>query len=182
MENKIDVKSRNGVIVFLIILVLLFASLFAATSVYIIRCKKGKNNDNNAIARTTESFKTLYGVYVGELNVPDGTYSNNEKTVRLYVYTDGSFRYFQEPGIATCTVGYCTFDDSEFVLHSIVGCANDPGRTIINETTTLKRNSDESFTDSKLNVTLKRTTDGFENKNNIISTELKNALDNHFLD
>lgn len=47
MENKIDVKARNGVIVFLIILVLLFASLFAATSVYIIKNKKNANTGDN---------------------------------------------------------------------------------------------------------------------------------------
>lgn len=179
-KNNVELKARNKVIAFLIILVLLFASLFAATSVYIIRSKKNTNKDT--ATTTSQTFSTLSALYVGELKADDGTTFNNEKQVRLYVYEDGSFRYYKEPGLATCTVGYCTFNDTEFVLHGIVVCANDPGRTIINDNVTLKINSDGSFTDSKLNVTLKKSTEEFKNENGIISTELRNALDNHFLD
>ncbi|MCR5146324.1 MAG: hypothetical protein K6B70_03125 [Clostridia bacterium] len=54
-NNKAEVKSRNGVIVFLIILVLIFASAFASTSVYILGYKKGVkagDEDKNKEANT----------------------------------------------------------------------------------------------------------------------------------
>ena len=49
-KNNVELKARNKVIEFLIILVLLFAGLFATTSVYIIRCKKNTNAGDNSTA------------------------------------------------------------------------------------------------------------------------------------
>lgn len=49
-KNNVELKARNKVIAFLIILVLLFAGLFATTSVYIIRCKKNTNAGDNSTA------------------------------------------------------------------------------------------------------------------------------------
>jgi hypothetical protein len=40
-NNKVEVKSRNGVIIFLIVLVLIFATAFVTTSVYILGYKQG---------------------------------------------------------------------------------------------------------------------------------------------
>lgn len=63
--NKIDVKARSRVIVFLIILVLIFASLFVTTSVYIIRCKKDtkageadENKDTSVYTQQTQDNNT----------------------------------------------------------------------------------------------------------------------------
>ena len=46
---------------------------------------------------------------------------------------------------------------------------------------TLKINSDNSVTDNNLSAVLKKTSQKIENKTGIISTELKNALNNKSL-
>lgn len=191
-KNNVELKARNRVIVFLIILVLLFASLFVTTSVYIIRYKKSikneeadKNKETSVTTQTKEndvSFSSLTGLYVGDAKVESGTTPNGETTVRLYLYEDGSFQYDNHPGLASGIIGYYTFNDNEIVLHGIIGCANDIGRTIISESMTMKINEDKSFTDSKLNATLKKSSDKFENQTNIISRVLKAALEMNVLD
>ena len=55
-------------------------------------------------------------------------------------------------------------------------CGNDVGRTIINETTTLKINGDGSITDSKLSAVLKKSSQKITDEKGIISLQLKNAL------
>ena len=55
-------------------------------------------------------------------------------------------------------------------------CGNDVGRTIINETTTLKINEDGSITDSKLSAVLKKSSQKITDEKGIISLQLKNAL------
>ncbi|MBR3673442.1 MAG: hypothetical protein IKN65_03995 [Clostridia bacterium] len=190
-NNKIDVKARNGVIVFLIILVLILASAFVASSVYIIRCKKDakageadKNNDTSVTTTQTQenslTFSSLSGLYVGDA-AKEGVVPGNTQ-VRLYLFEDGSFRYNNEPGLASGIIGYYTFNDNEIVLHGIVQCANDIGRTIISDSLTIKINSDKSLTDGKLSATLQKSSEGFENETNIISTQLKGALEMKVLD
>ena len=98
------------------------------------------------------------------------------------MYEDGSFHYFNEPGLGSGVMGYYTFNDNEIILHGIVGCANDIGRTIISDSITIKINSDKSLTDSKLSATLQKSSDGFENETNIISRQLKSALEMNVLD
>ena len=192
-NNKIDVKARNGVIVFLIILVLIFASAFVASSVYIIRCKKDakteeadKNKDTSVTTTQAQenslTFSSLSGLYVGDANVETGTTPGGETKVRLYMYEDGSFHYFNEPGLGSGVMGYYTFNDNEIVLHEIVQCANDIGRTIISDSITIKINSDKSLTDGKLGATLQKSSEGFENETNIISRQLKSALEMKVLD
>ena len=196
-NNENDVKTRNGVIVFLIVLVLFFASAFVATSVYIIRDKKAgkieevdKNKDTSVTTTQTQendnennlTFSSLSGLYVGDAAVEPGTTPGGETKVRLYMYEDGSFHYFNEPGLGSGVMGYYTFNDNEIILHGIVGCANDIGRTIISDSITIKINSDKSLTDSKLSAILKKSSDGFENETNIISRQLKSALEMNVLD
>ncbi|MCR5146323.1 MAG: hypothetical protein K6B70_03120 [Clostridia bacterium] len=176
-KHKAELKSRNGVIIFLIILVLVFASAFVATSVYVIREKKGTKSTQESI-----TFSSLTGLYVGDAKVEPGTTPNGETKVRLYLYEDGCFEYYNQPGIGAHIIGYYTFKDNELVLHEVVGCANDPGRSIIDGTKTMKINDDKSFADSKLNATLTKSSDKFENQTSIMSKELKTALDNKFLD
>ena len=61
--NKSEVKSRNGVIAFLLILVLIFASLFTATAAYIVgyeRGNKAKADDkSNETSVTTDTNKEI---------------------------------------------------------------------------------------------------------------------------
>lgn len=192
-NNKIDVKARNGVIVFLIILVLIFASAFVVASVYIIRCKQDakteeadKNKDTSVITTQIQenslTFSSLSGLYIGDATVDIETFPGDQTKVRLYMYEDGSFRYFNEPGLASGVMGYYTFNDNEIILHGIIHCANDIGRTIVSDSLTIKINSDKSLLDGKLGATLKKSSEGFENDTNIISRQLKSALEMKVLD
>ena len=180
-KSNVELKSRSKVIVFLIILVLIFTSLFAITSVYIIRCKKTEKAETQANENSV-TFSSLSGAYVGDAKALEGKTFGNEKEVRLELYEDGSFRYNNEPGLASGIIGYYTFTNDEIVLHGIVGCANDIGRTIISNKVTLKINSDKSLTDNKLDAKLQKSTDSFENQKDIISTQLKSALEMKVLD
>ena len=176
-NNKAEVKSRNGVIIFLIVLVLVFATAFVATSVYVIREKKSNKNTQT---QEIVSFSSLTGKYVG--NTTKNNVVPSETEVSLYLYEDGSFHYYNKPGLASGVIGYYTFNDNEIVLHGVVGCANDIGRTVISDSVTIKINDDKSLTDSELDTTLKKSSDDFEKETNIISTELKAALNMDVLD
>ena len=131
-----------------------------------------KNNNN----KTSWS-----GIYVGDAEIEPGTTPDGETKVRLYLYENGSFKYEDSPGLSSGHVGYYTINENDLVLHEIVECANDIGRTITNNTISLKINKDNTITDSKLKAVLKRTSDQMEEKSNVISTELKNALNNNSL-
>lgn len=138
------------------------------------------NNDNSTIENNL-TFSSLSGVYVGDAKVEPGTTPDGETEVTLYLYENGSFEYNDSPGLGSGKVGYYTFKDNNLILHEVLLCANDIGRTITNDTMTLKINSDNSITDSKLNAVLKKSSQKIENRTDVISTELKNALNNNSL-
>lgn len=138
------------------------------------------NNDNSTIENNL-TFSSLSGIYVGDAKVEPGTTPDGETEVTLYLYENGSFKYNDSPGLESGKVGYYTFSDNNLILHEVLLCANDIGRTITNDTMTLKINSDNSITDSKLNAVLKKSSQKIENRTDVISTELKNALNNNSL-
>lgn len=123
----------------------------------------------------------MSGIYIGDAKVESGTTLNGETQVTLYLYENGSFEYNDSPGLSSGKVGYYTVSDNNIILHEVLLCANDIGRTITSDTMTLKIDSDNSITDSKLNVVLKKSSQQIEDKNDVISTELKNALNNNSL-
>ena len=131
--------------------------------------------------KTNTSFSSLSGIYVGDAKVEPGTTPDGETEVKLYLYENGSFVYNDSPGLGSGHVGYYTFNDNNLILHEVLACGNDIGRTITSDTITLKINSDNSITDSKLNATLTKSSQKIDNKTDIISTELKNALNNKSL-
>ena len=138
------------------------------------------NKDNSTIGNNL-TFSSLSGIYVGDAEVKPGTTPNGEKEVRLYLYENGSFLYNDSPGLDSGEVGYYTFSNNNIILHEVLLCGNDIGRTITSDTKTLKMNSDNSITDSKLNAVLKKSSQQIENKTDVISTQLKNALKNNSL-
>ena len=136
---------------------------------------------NNSNITTNMSFNSLSGLYKGDADIAPGTTPYGEKEVALYLYEDGSFRYYDSPGLNAGHVGYYTFNDNNLILHEILECANDVGRTITSNTFTLEINTDNSITDNNLNAILKKSPEKIEESSNIISTDLKNALDNNSL-
>ena len=136
---------------------------------------------NSSIVESNITFSSLSGIYVGDAKVEPGTTPDGETEVRLYLYENGSFKYNDNPGLDSGKVGYYTFSDNNIILHEVILCANDIGRTITSDTMTLKINSNNSITDSKLNAVLKKSSQKIENKADVISTELKNALNNNSL-
>lgn len=136
---------------------------------------------NNSTVENSLTFNSLSGLYVGDAKVDPGTTPDGETEVRLYLYENGSFVYNDSPGFDSGKLGYYTFSDNNIVLHEVLLCANDIGRTITSDIMTLKINSDNSITDSNLNAVLKKSSQKIENKIDIISTELKNALNNNSL-
>jgi cell division protein FtsB len=151
-----------------------------------LESKENTDTTNNTISdnSTVENsltFSSLSGIYVGDAKVEPGTTPDGETEVKLYLYENGSFEYNDSPGLGSGKVGYYTFSDNSIILHEVLLCANDIGRTITSDTMTLKINSDNSITDSKLNAILEKSSQKIENKTDIISTELKNALDNNSL-
>lgn len=147
--------------------------------------KTEQNNVNSSNSNSNEvsniTFSSLSGIYIGDAKVESGTTPNGETEVRLYLYENGSFEYNDSPGLGSGKVGYYTFSDNNIILHEVLLCANDIGRTITSDTMTLKINSDNSITDNKINAVLKKSSQKIENKNDVISTELKNALNNNSL-
>lgn len=143
----------------------------------------GVNNTatNNPAVGNSLTFSSLSGIYVGDAKVEPGTTLDGETEVKLYLYENGSFVYNDSPGLGSGHVGYYTFNDNNLILHEVLACGNDIGRTITSDTITLKINSDNSITDSKLNATLTKSSQKIDNKTDIISTELKNALNNKSL-
>lgn len=137
---------------------------------------------NSSTVENRLTFSSLSGVYVGDAKVEPGTTPDGETEVRLYLYENGSFSYKDNPGLDSGSIGYYTFNDNDLILHEVVACGNDIGRTITSNTMTLQINSDNSITDSKLNATLKKLSQKMENKTDIISSELKNALNNNSLE
>lgn len=136
---------------------------------------------NSSIVKSSVTFSSLSGVYAGDIKIEPGMSQDEETEVRLYLYENGSFKYDDHPGLASCKIGYYTFDENNIILHEVLLGANDIGRTITSDTITLKINSDKSITDSKLNVVLKKTSQKIEKTTDIISSELKSALDNNVL-
>ena len=148
--------------------------------------QKNYNNNLNSkeskdTASNNMSFSSLKGKYVGNADVEPGTTPDGETEVNLYLYENGSYSYNNMPGFAAGHIGYYTVDGNNLILHEIIECANDIGRTITSNTITLKINNDKSITDNELNAVLKKSNSNVENENNIISTELKNALNNKSL-
>lgn len=88
--NENDVKTRNGVIVFLIVLVLFFVSAFVATSVYIIRDKKHakmgevENNKDTSVTTTqnqeNDNKNNITDSSVSESNVGDAAVEPETKS------------------------------------------------------------------------------------------------------
>lgn len=138
-------------------------------------------SSNSSVVESNMTFSSLSGIYVGNAKVEQGRTPSGETEVKLYLYENGSFEYNDSPGLSSGKVGYYTFTENNIILHEVLLCANDIGRTITSDTMTLKINSDNSITDSKLNAILKKTSQKIENKTDVISTELKNALKNNSL-
>lgn len=152
-----------------------------ATSNNVTSGFSNKVNNDNSTTENNLKFSSLGGIYVGDAKIEPGTTPDGETEVKLYLYENGSFEYNDSPGLDSGKVGYYTFSDNNLILHEVLLCANDLGRTITNDTMTLKINSDNSITDNKLNAVLKKSSQKIENKTNVISTELKNALNNNSL-
>lgn len=149
-----------------------------------INSKEVKNSNNLTNSTTVENrltFSSLSGMYIGDAKVEPGTTTDEETEVRLFLYEDGSFSYNNHSGLAAGIVGYYTFNENDIILHEVLKCANDIGRSITSDTMTLKINKDNSITDNKLNAVLKKTSQKIESKTNCISEELKNALNNNSL-
>ncbi len=146
-----------------------------------IKAEQNNVASNNSIEESDITFSSLSGIYVGDAKVEPGTTPDGETEVRLYLYENGSFEYNDSPGLGSGKIGYYTFNDNEIVLHEVLLRGNDIGRTITNDTITLKINDDKTITDSKLDAVLEKSIDKIENKIDIISTELKAALDNQSL-
>ena len=138
-----------------------------------------ENKKEDEQSKNSISFSTLSGIYVGD--VEEGINLDGATKVKLYLYENGSYDYENNPGLDSGSMGYYTFSDNELVLHEVLACGNDIGRTITSNTITLQINKDNSITDSKLNTTLKKSSQKIENKTDIISTELKRALSNNSL-
>lgn len=144
--------------------------------------QKNVNSSNlNSNEESNITVSSLSGIYVGDAKAESGTTLDGETEVRLYLYENGSFEYKDSPGLNSGKVGYYTFSDNNIILHEVLLCANDIGRTITSDTMILKINSDNSITDSKLDVVLKKSSQKIEDKTDVISTELKNALNNNSL-
>lgn len=144
--------------------------------------QKNVNSSNlNSNEESNITVSSLSGIYVGDAKAESGTTLDGETEVRLYLYENGSFEYKDSPGLNSGKVGYYTFSDNNIILHEVLLCANDIGRTITSDTMILKINSDYSITDSKLDAVLKKSSQKIENKTDVISTELKNALNNNSL-
>lgn len=137
--------------------------------------------EQNSVNSSSVTFSSLSGIYAGDVKIEPGMSQDEETEVTLYLYENGSFKYDDHPGLASCKIGYYTFDENNIILHEVLLGANDIGRTITSDTITLKINSDKSITDSKLNVVLKKTSQKIENTTDIISSELKSALNNNSL-
>lgn len=135
---------------------------------------------NHSNMESNITFSSLRGMYVGNAEVEPGTTPNEETEVRLYLYENGSYRYENMPGLGACDVGYYTFDDDNLILHQVVACGNDIGRSIVSKTVTLKINHNNTIQDNELKVTLKKSSDKIE-ESDVISSELKNGLDNNSL-
>lgn len=147
---------------------------------------KEMNEDKNTTSNSSTianniTFSFLSGIYVGDKDVEPGTTPFGETEIKLYLYEDGSFYYNDNPGFASGYVGYYTFSDNNLLLHKVVACANDIGRGIVSGTITFKINNDNSITDSEINAVLKKSSEKIEEKSDMISTELKNALNNNSL-
>lgn len=143
------------------------------------------SNSNDAESNSSNienniTFSSLRGKYIGNAEVEPGTTPDGETEVRLYLYENGSYRYENMPGLGSCDVGYYTFSGDNLILHQIVACGNDIGRGVVSETVTLKINNDNTIKDSELKVTLKKSSDKIE-EYDVISTELKNGLNNNSL-
>lgn len=144
--------------------------------------QKNVNSSNlNSNEESNITVSSLSGIYIGDAKVEPGTTPDGETKVSLYLYENGSFEYNDKPGLASGKVGYYTVSDNTIILHEVLLRANDIGRTITSDTMTLKINSDYSITDSKLDAVLKKSSQKIENKTDVISTELKNALNNNSL-
>lgn len=136
---------------------------------------------NSSFIESNITFSSLNGIYIGDIKAGPGTTTNGETEVKLYLYENGSFEYKDSPGLESGKIGYYTFSDNNIILHTLLLCGNDIGRTITSDTITLKINTDNSITDTKLNSVLKKSSQVIENKTDVISTELKNALNNNSL-
>ena len=113
-----------------------------------------ENTDSNQVTNNITT-SSLSGLYVGNAKVEPGITPDGDTEVYLYLYEDGGFIYNNMPGLASGVSGYYTYNGNDLILHEIIDMANDIGRTIINDTMTLKINEDSSITDSKLSVVLK---------------------------
>lgn len=133
------------------------------------------NNENNI---TYSNFK---GKYIANLKNSQETTQDVETKVILYLYENGNYNYNNIPGTDAGHVGYYTISGNNLILHEILACANDIGRKITSDTITLKINNDNTITDNTLNVTLKKASIIDENDYDLITTELKNALNNNSL-
>ena len=133
-------------------------------------------------AERSITFGSLSGVYTGDVKDESIEFPDGETEVNLYLYEDGGFCYKNTPGLESGIAGYYTFDNNELILHGVVNMGNDIGRTIINDTMTMKINDDNSITDSKLKAELKKSSQRNEDQKGIISTEIKEAIKNKALD
>lgn len=123
-NNKVEVKSRNGVIVFLLILVLIFAGLFTATSAYIIGYER-RNKSIEADKNTTSQQDTNKTVenQATEKNENNATKTeDNNNTVTNTVVNNEKVKiendnfYFTVPASWNCTIE--KVDNSSYKVNS----------------------------------------------------------------
>ena len=188
-ENNTKINVSNIFLIFAIIIIFIMGYLLYSSKTKINEIINENSILSNSNYTTPSysspekniSFDSLKGIYIGNIQVEPGTTLDNETEVSLYLYEDGSFRYYDRPGLGSGIVGYYTFNNTEIILHEILICANDVGRTITNNILTFKLDNNNSILDSNLNTVLTKSSQKIENKNNIISEDLKTAINNNAL-
>lgn len=125
---------------------------------------------------TCSSLKGVYKAKIEDVPLDDGI---NE--VSIILCENGTFAYYFSPTTDAHDEGYYTINEDTIILHVLLGCANDPGAKVIDETVILKINSDNSLTDNnKLNVTLKKSSDIVSEEVNL-SNSIRHRLDYDYL-
>lgn len=178
-DDIVKVSLSTFFLIIAILAICVMGYLFATTLQNEV--SDNKISDAEVSVATSVSFVSLSGIYVGDAEVEPGTTPDGDAEVSLYLYENGSFCYYDSPGLASGHVGYYTFVDDDLVLHEVVACANDIGRTITSNVIALKIGDDDSIVDSNLNAVLKKSSKKIDDKSDVISSELKNALDNNSL-
>lgn len=132
-------------------------------------------NKNNVEEKTIETTNvnncsSVKGIYKAEATDPRG----DKGEVQLTLNEDGTFAYYYVPNFETHYEGYYTIDGNNIILHAILGCGNDIGAGMIDETIKIEYNKDNVVDNDKLNITLKKSSDKLPESNaNLLYQSIK---------